>query len=67
MKNNCCGVYYKWIIIQKRIVILKIKVKVVSDLTNYATKKELEHATNIDTSDLAVTTISLLRNLKLTD
>ena len=67
MKNNCCGVYYKWITIQKRIVILKIKVKVVSDLTNYATKKELEHATNIDTSDLAVAAISLLRNLKLTD
>ena len=28
------------------------KVKVVLDLTNYATKKELEHATGIDTSDL---------------
>ena len=29
------------------------KVKVVSDLSNYATKKELENATGIDTSDLA--------------
>ena len=29
------------------------KVKVLLDLWNYATKKELEHATGIDTSDLA--------------
>ena len=29
------------------------KVKVVLDLSNYATKKELEHTTGIDTSDLA--------------
>ena len=28
------------------------KVKVVLDLTNYATKKELEHASGVDTSDL---------------
>ena len=28
------------------------KVKVLLDLSNYATKKELEHATGIDTSDL---------------
>ena len=27
-------------------------VKVVSDISNYATKKELEHARGIDTSDL---------------
>ena len=32
---------------------IKYKVKVVLDLSNYATKKELEHATRIDTSDLA--------------
>ena len=32
---------------------IRDKVKVVLDLTNYATKKELEHATGIDTSDLA--------------
>ena len=29
------------------------KVKVVLELSNYATKKELEHATGVDTSDLA--------------
>ena len=29
------------------------KVKVVLDLTNYGTKKELGHATGVDTSDLA--------------
>ena len=32
---------------------IRYKVKVVLDLTNYATKKELEHATGIDTSHLA--------------
>ena len=29
------------------------KVKVVLDLSNYATKKELDHATGVKTSDLA--------------
>ena len=32
---------------------IRDKVKAVSDLLNYATKKELEYATDIDTSDLA--------------
>ena len=32
---------------------IRDKVKVVLDLSNYATKKELEHTTGIDTSDLA--------------
>ena len=32
---------------------LRDKVNVVLDLPNYATKKELEHATGIGTSDLA--------------
>ena len=32
---------------------IRHKIKVVSDLSNYATKKELEHATGVDTSDLA--------------
>ena len=32
---------------------IRDKVKVVLVLSNYATKKELEHATGIDTSDLA--------------
>ena len=31
---------------------IRDKVKIVLDLSNYATKKELEHATGIDTSDL---------------
>ena len=31
---------------------IRVKVKVVLDLSNYATKKELEHATGIGTSDL---------------
>ena len=30
------------------------KVKVVLDLSSYATKKQLEHSTAVDTSDLAV-------------
>ena len=29
------------------------KVKVVLDLSNYATKEELDHATGVDTTDLA--------------
>ena len=45
MNQNYCGVYYKWVIISD-------KVKVVLDLS-YATKNELEHATSIDTSNLA--------------
>ena len=45
MNQNCCGVYYKWVIISD-------KVKVVLDFS-YATKKELEHATSIGTSNLA--------------
>ena len=32
---------------------IRDKVKVVLDLSNYATKKKLEYATGIDTSDLA--------------
>ena len=32
---------------------IKDKFKAELDLSNYATKKELEHATGIDTSDLA--------------
>ena len=31
---------------------IRDKVKVVLDLTNYATRKELDHATGVDTSDL---------------
>ena len=32
---------------------IRDKVNVVLDLSNYVTKKELEHATGINTSDLA--------------
>ena len=32
---------------------IKNKVKVVLDLSNYATKRELDHTTGSDTSDLA--------------
>ena len=32
---------------------IRDKVKVVLDLSNYATKKEFEHATGVDASDLA--------------
>ena len=31
------------------------KVKIILDLSNYATKKELEHDTGVDTSDLDAT------------
>ena len=32
---------------------IRYKVKVVLDLSNYVTKKELDHATGVDISDLA--------------
>ena len=32
---------------------IRDKAKVALDLSNYATKKELDHATGVDTSDLA--------------
>ena len=50
MKNSYCWVNYKWVIIQNHIVILD---KVLLDLSNYATKKKLDYATGIDTSNLA--------------
>ena len=40
-------------------------VKVVLDLSNYATRKVLEHASGVDTSDLAAKKILLLWKLKL--
>ena len=45
MKKNFCCVYYKWV--------SRDKVKVVLDLWHYRTKRELDHATGVDTSDLA--------------
>ena len=50
MKRNC-WVYYKWVIIQNQVI--RHKVKVILDLSNYATKKDLDHATMVNTSDLA--------------
>ena len=38
---------------------IKDKVKLVLDLPNYATKKELDHAAGVDTSDLAAKNILL--------
>ena len=38
----------------------RAKVKVVLDTSNYATKKELEYATGVDTSNLAAKMILLL-------
>ena len=35
---------------------IRDKVKVVLDLSNYATKKDPDHATGVDTSDLAAKT-----------
>ena len=39
---------------------IRDKVKLGLDLSNYATKKELDHAVGVDTSDLAAIKISLL-------
>ena len=43
------------------------KVKVALDLSNYATRKELEHATGVDTPDLAAKKTLLFWKLKLTN
>ena len=42
------------------------KVKVVLELSNYATKIELDHATGADRSNLAAKKLLLLWKLKLT-
>ena len=42
------------------------KGKVVLDLSNYATKKELDHAAGVDTSDLAAKKNLFPPKLKLT-
>ena len=59
MKSNCCWVNYKWDIIQNQIFI-RNKVKVLSDFSNYTTKKELKHAAGVDASDLAAKKVLLL-------
>ena len=53
MKKNCCWVNCKRVVIHNQILPLEIKMKVVLDLSNYANKKELEHVSGIDTSNLA--------------
>ena len=68
MRNNCCWVYYKSVIIRNQTTILEILdyiLEIVLDLSNYATKKELDHATGVDTSDLATEKVLLLWKLKL--
>ena len=44
---------------------IKSKIKIELDLSTYATKKELEHATGADISDLAAKNILLFWKLKL--
>ena len=44
---------------------IRDEVKVVLDLSNYTTKKELGHATGIDTSDLAAKKHFIAFKLKL--
>ena len=46
---------------------IRDKVKVVSELSNYATKKELNHATSVDTSDSVAKKFLLLSKPKLTN
>ena len=57
MKKNCCGVYYP-----ERDSHIRDKVKVVLDLSSYATRKELEHATGVETSEDFITIIPLKSN-----
>ena len=44
---------------------IRDKAKVVLNVTNYATEKELEHASGVETSDLTVKKYFLLWKLKL--
>ena len=53
--------------IQQKIKLSSPKVKVVLGLSNYATKKELDHAADDDAFDLAAKKILLLSRLKLTN
>ena len=46
---------------------IRHKTKVLIVLTNYATKKELDHATGSETSESAAKIIFLLLKLKLTN
>ena len=42
--------HIKWVIIQNQIVILETKIKVELDLSNYATKSDVENGLSLDTS-----------------
>ena len=56
-----------WLLVQQKIKLSSPKVKVVLGLSNYATKKELDHAAGDDAFDLAAKKILLLSRLKLTN
>ena len=55
MKESSCWVILKYFIsyYPEPGSHIRDKFKVVLDLSNYATKQELEHPTSVDTSDLA--------------
>ena len=59
MEKNFCRVNYKRPVIDN-CYIIRDKVKVVLDLSNYGTKKQSDHASGVDTSDLAAKNILLL-------
>ena len=42
--------HIKWVIIQNQIVIIETKIKVELDLSNYATKSDVENGLSLDTS-----------------
>ena len=58
MEKNFCRVKYKRPVIYNYYIIVD-KVKVVLDLSNYGTKKQSDHASGVDTSDLAAKNILL--------
>ena len=46
---------------------IRDKIKLVLDLSNYATKKELDHTACVDAPDVAAKKVLLLWKLKLTN
>ena len=52
MEKNFCRVNYKRPVIDN-CYIIRDKVKVVLDLSNYGTKKQSDHASGVGTSDLS--------------
>ena len=51
LKKDCCCLNLKWFIMQSQTYIID-KVKVAWELSNFAAKKGLKHATGVDTSDV---------------